>query len=313
MIASPRAARTSGTAEVTDALNDAVSDATSGGASGTRVPEVRTFVVGDPIAQSLSPELLAAAGVGIHCERALVPAGQLANFIRSERASDAGGFSVTMPLKREAFAVCDWVSPKAAQVGVINTIVRNGDAALFGDNTDVLGIVAAVRAHFPKRHFTKGVILGSGATAASALAALQALHVPAVTVCARRAPAAGGAVYEAAQRLGVSVQYRSLAAQAVPVVLDTQLLIATLPFRIADPLASQLQAMKADLSSVAILDAAYRPYPSQLTAAVTAAGGTAIPGYEMLIWQGVAQARLFTGREPNMAAMRNAVLAAMPA
>ncbi|MCI5825301.1 MAG: hypothetical protein MR006_01370 [Arcanobacterium sp.] len=316
---------------------------------------MHTHVVGQPIAHSMSPLIFSAAGLGIHCERAEVGAGELARFIAGPGSGDRG-LSVTMPLKKEAFTVCTWVHNRAAQVGAINTLVIGelpantvvaeefsaaphiretatehsaaswqgaqyspgssltaGVARLpsqpqrvpiYGINTDISGIVAAVRETLGSAaQVSAAVILGSGATASSALAALQELHVHQIRVCARRYHTVGS-VFEVAHRLGISVEYVPLA-QAAQQLRDSDLLISTLPAHVADPIAMQLAAMR--LPQLAVLDAAYNPYPSALTQMVVAAGGIEIPGYEMLIHQGIEQARIFSGREPDTAAIHQAV------
>ena len=93
------------------------------------------------------------------------------------------GLSVTMPLKVAAFDVADEVSELARRAGAINTLART-DTGWVGDNTDVYGIVAALRdaeISEPPRAF----VLGSGATARSALLALQELDAGEVVVAAR--------------------------------------------------------------------------------------------------------------------------------
>ena len=277
---------------------------------------VRTQVIGSPISQSLSPVLLGAAGLGIKCERIEIHSGELHDHMASLEAAGIAGLSVTMPLKQEAFSVCDTVDDLARQVGAINTIVfraspgASDSCITTGYNTDVAGIVAAVREQCgASSQFGQGAILGSGATASSALAALRELGVKRVTVCARRS---GGedTVFAAAKRFGISLDYCPLEL-AAELIGNGRLVISTLPFGVADVIAAAINAERMDCSKVTVLDAAYVPYPSLLTQAVLDHGGMSVPGYEMLIHQGLAQAQLFTGQEPNADAAHQAVTAAL--
>ena len=109
---------------------------------------MRCAVLGDPIAHSLSPALhragYAAVGLDWTYEAHPVAAGQLAGFVRGLDASWRG-LSLTMPLKREAADLASAVSPVARVAGAVNTLLLV-DGALHGDNTDVPGAVAALRA-----------------------------------------------------------------------------------------------------------------------------------------------------------------------
>ena len=111
---------------------------------------MRCAVLGDPIAHSLSPALhqacYAAVGLDWTYEAHRVAAGELAGFVRGLDASWRG-LSLTMPLKREAADLASAVSPVAEDAGAVNTLLLL-DGALHGDNTDVPGAVAALRARY---------------------------------------------------------------------------------------------------------------------------------------------------------------------
>ena len=79
------------------------------------------------------------------------------------------GLSLTMPLKEAALRTASHVTATAADTGVANTLVH-GPEGWTGYNTDVHGIAVALReagCHDP----THAMIVGSGATARSAVAA----------------------------------------------------------------------------------------------------------------------------------------------
>jgi len=128
-------------------------------------------VLGDPISHSLSPKIHSAAyeylGLDYSYEAIRVPAGELATFLASE-GSSFDGFSVTMPLKFEAAAIAG--ETNLFGTGACNTLVRT-NAGFDGFNTDIPGIQFALAECLASRP-ESAAVLGSGATARSAIVAL---------------------------------------------------------------------------------------------------------------------------------------------
>ena len=247
----------------------------------------RAAVLGSPIAHSLSPVLHRAAyrELGLtdwHYDRFECDETGLAAFL--EGLDDTwAGLSLTMPLKKAVLPLLDTVSPLAERVGGANTVVLR-DGRRHGDNTDVYGIVAALREAGVGAPGS-AVILGGGATAASAVAALRELGLDKAVIWVREVARAGG-VLAAAKRLGVAIEVRTLD-RFDP---DAELVISTLPAGAADPLAPRLAGVPA------VLDVVYAPWPTALARAVAARGGTVVGGLAMLLHQAVRQVELMTGR-----------------
>ena len=128
-------------------------------------------VLGDPISHSLSPKIHAAAyeylGLDYSYEAIRVPAGELVTFLEGE-GSSFDGFSVTMPLKFEAAAIAG--ETNLFGTGACNTLVRT-NAGFDGFNTDIPGIQFALAECLAIRP-ESAAVLGSGATARSAIVAL---------------------------------------------------------------------------------------------------------------------------------------------
>ncbi|OLT53029.1 shikimate dehydrogenase [Cellulosimicrobium sp. CUA-896] len=113
----------------------------------------RAAVLGHPVAHSLSPVLhrAAYAALGLDDWRYEVidtTEDQLPAFVASLDASWAG-LSLTMPLKHAVIPLLDHVEPLAEAVGAVNTLVvqpvGSGRPTLVGANTDVYGLVTALR------------------------------------------------------------------------------------------------------------------------------------------------------------------------
>lgn len=266
----------------------------------------RAAVLGHPVAHSLSPalhrEAYRALGLsGWAYDAVDVTVEQLGGFLRGLDTSWAG-LSLTMPLKQAVLPFLSSLSPLAASLGVVNTVTF-GPAGPVGDNTDVHGLVEALRGAGVTAAGS-GHVLGGGATAASAVAALSQLGC-ATPVVHVRSRSRARAVEAAGAGLGVVVDVLRLVDRSWS---EADVVISTLPAGAADALVSSLD------SSVggALLDVAYHPWPSALASAWTAAGGVAVDGFEMLLHQAAEQVRLMTGHDAPVDAMRAAGLAARP-
>jgi len=280
----------------------------------------KAAVLGHPIGHSRSPQLHRAAYdyLGFDCsyEAIDVTEDAAADFAAAVRRDPAwNGLSVTMPLKAAMAASVDRLDPLAKALGVLNTVTfEQGPAGtvLTGWNTDVLGLVNALR-HAGAAESPRAVVLGAGGTACAAVAALSRMGSAAVDVHARSfrgsraggTPAAGSAqqwadgqqradVQLVGDRLGVQVNLRPWT-DAADACARADVVICTLPPRGADTLAAEFQALGADCAGAVLLDAAYDPWPSRIAASWEQAGGSIVPGLEMLLYQAVEQVRLFTG------------------
>jgi shikimate dehydrogenase len=266
----------------------------------------RVAVLGHPVAHSLSPVLHLAAyaelGLDWSYERIDVTEDELAAFVSGLDASWAG-LSLTMPLKHAVLPLLDTADVLVEVTGAANTIVL-GPAGRAGHNTDVEGIRAAL-VDAGAGGEPVGAVLGGGATARSALAALAAHGVQEAVVAARR-PEACDPLRATAQAVGLDL--RVAAWEQAASLLALPLVVSTVPVGAADPLAVEVPARPGVL-----LDVVYRPWPTPLAAAWQAAGGAVASGLGMLLHQAVAQVELMTGRRPSPGPMRAALEAAAAA
>jgi len=255
----------------------------------------RLAVLGSPVAHSLSPVLHRTAYALLDLpwdyDAVEVGPGSLAEHVRALGPSWRG-LSLTMPLKREVLPLLDHASPLARRLGVANTLVLDDDGRRSGHNTDVDGIVRAVRgpearvAPAPPR--TPATVLGGGATAASALAAVAALGAREAHVHVRDTTRATD-LARLAEELGLALVLRTL--DDLDPREPRDLVVSTLPGGAADPLV----VAPVDAASV-LLDAAYDPWPSALAGRWHDSGAVAHSGLDMLVEQAIGQVRLFTGR-----------------
>ncbi|MHA7269249.1 shikimate dehydrogenase [Arthrobacter sp. HLT1-20] len=260
---------------------------------------LRGAVLGHPIGHSKSPALHNAAYAALGADLAYtaidVQESGLAGFLAQVRAEKNWyGLSVTMPLKNVAVELMDELTPTARALGAVNTIVCTqtpaGVAHLRGDNTDVAGLVNALR-HAGVVERPRAAILGGGGTAVSAVAALAQLGAPEITVFVRKL-AKGAEVQAVAAALGVTLSLE-LFDGAPGALAGFDVVISTLPPRAADATAHAFAGQGSAVEGAVLLDAAYDPWPSALAQAWEQAGGVVVAGIEMLLYQGVEQVKLF--------------------
>lgn len=265
---------------------------------------LRAAVLGHPISHSKSPALHHAAysrlGIGISYTAIDVTEQLLPSLMRQIRDQPGWrGLSVTMPLKAAMVSEVDEVRGVARTLGVVNTVSfeeYEGGSRTIGFNTDVTGIVNAVR-HAGGHTPAAPVILGGGGTAAAAAAALKELGAGSARLFVRD-PSRTGDVRAAGESLGLSLEIRPLT-EAAKATAAADVVISTLPPRAADGLAAEIAALKTSTPGV-LLDVAYDPWPSLIASVWEAGGGAVVPGLEMLLYQAVEQVRLFSRLEEEV-------------
>lgn len=265
---------------------------------------VRAAVLGHPIGHSKSPVLHRAAygllGLDIDYDAFDLTEEQLPAFADRVRSEPGWrGLSVTMPLKAAFVPLVDRVEGLAAELGVLNTVVVESGASgpiLTGYNTDVAGITEAFR-HAGLARVADPVVIGAGNTALAAVAALHRMGAQKVEFLVRNAARSGEAA-SLARRLGLAVTVSPLTGGAAR-LSAADAVVSTLPPRAADGLAADLEKLAPahDGARHLLLDVAYDPWPSRLSAAWDTRGGLVLHGLEMLVYQAVEQIVLFTGRE----------------
>jgi shikimate dehydrogenase len=262
----------------------------------------RAAVLGKPIAHSLSPVLHRAAYeelglTGWSYDRFELDETELPGFV-GQLGPEWAGLSVTMPLKRAVIPLLDEISETAASVEAVNTVVFTEDGRRLGDNTDIPGMVAALRERGIEQ-VESAAILGAGATASSALAALARICTGEV-VAYVRSDSRAAEMRQWGERLDVEVRTADWADAAE--ALDAPLVIATTPAGATDTLAHVVPERPA-----ALFDVLYDPWPTELAARWSMIGGAVVSGLDLLVHQAVLQVEQMTGLRPApVEAMRKA-------
>jgi shikimate dehydrogenase len=247
----------------------------------------RCAVLGSPISHSLSPALHRAAYAelgltGWTYDRFEVTEGELADFVAG-CAGNWRGLSLTMPLKSAALELGE-VDPPARFAGSANTLIFDGlRRRLY--NTDIGGLVWAVQ-QLDAGPPLRVTILGSGATARSAVMSAEQLGARKLTIMARTMSKT-----EQLEALGAALQ---LDVQVLLWGADlpaADLLISTVTSAAVDPIAAVIAR-----SAPTVFDVSYQPWPTALARAAHQAGASVINGLDLLVGQALGQIELMNGR-----------------
>lgn len=266
----------------------------------------RAAVLGSPIDHSRSPELHQAAyrqlGLDWQYEKHELQAGELADFVANLDDSWAG-LSLTMPLKEAALELSTAASEVAQKTQSANTMVfRDGQRIV--DNTDVAGLRYAIElGRVAPDLLTSATILGTGATARSAVAAVAGLGERVRVRIAGRTPENVERIVAWANSEFAVVATGHALEQPDPDLLTSEVVVSTIPSDSTSSLISQLPT-----HPKVLIDVIYDPPTNPLAEAWAARGGVRVGGLMMLVGQAAEQVRLMTGYDGPLAPVRQAML-----
>jgi shikimate dehydrogenase len=272
-------------------------------------------IIGDPVRHSLSPVLHNAAFAALGLDWAYlafpVSEGGVAPAITGMRALGIEGLSVTMPHKSAAASAVGRLTPTAARLGAVNTVLRRrGD--LVGDSTDGEGLVQAL-AHDEgwQPAGRRCLVLGAGGAARAVVLALAEAGSAEVVVVGRRpdmAAAAAGLAGAAGRPGSIEMIDRAeLIVNATPVGMAG---VVQLDGRVEATLPFDLGAERLGPGQM-VVDLVYAPSVTPLLEAARGRGAVGVNGLGMLIHQAALQIRLWTGEDPPLEVMSAAALATL--
>lgn len=262
---------------------------------------MRCAVIGSPIAHSLSPAMHRAAYVDLGLDwsyEAIEVAEDGLEELLGHLGDDVRALSVTAPLKRAAARLARVRSEDVEALGVANTLIIE-DGVTAAANTDVGGVVAALRECEPKRLETARIV-GGGATATSAAHALASMGVTRLEFVVRE-PSRAQSAADLARAGGVEVTVRRI---DEPMIDKVDLLVSTVP---GDAVGSRSHELVE--ASRAVFDVIYDPWPTPIGLAAHAAGLPTVSGLDLLAHQAVLQIELMTGGRVSPQLLRKAALA----
>ncbi len=278
---------------------------------------LRLALLGHPVAHSRSPAMMRAALDALDLQGVYVPfdvtPDRLGAAVDGLLALGFDGANVTLPHKTAVMAHAR-TDPSTRLVGAVNTLVRHGDRFL-AHNTDVEGLLAAMRAHGADPARGEVVVLGAGGAARAAAVGVAGAGARRVTVLARQRANAWSVASVAQQAssgcvasaYGFGEEGGARALETASVVIQ-----ATSCGMQGGPSSDELLA-GIDLTrcahGCAAFDMVYVPARTPWMIAAERAGLRVLPdaGAEMLVRQGAAALRHWTGREAPVEVMRAAL------
>lgn len=262
------------------------------------------FVIGDPVAHSLSPLLHQAmidqTGAAYRYDVRTVRPEELPAFVRWAKDGGCAGFNVTMPHKEAIPPLLDEVDATAASCGAVNTVcIREGRA--IGHNTDGTGFLDSLagQGFYPQGRMV--LLLGAGGAAKAVGHALAAAGAGRIIVCARRSERAA-ALAAQLPACGEGIVLAQDAIQQAAAACD--LLVNATPLgMVGSPAFAGLDFLQAMPPHAVVYDLVYHPRRTALLEAAARQGLRTVGGIDLLIRQAVRAFTFFTGETPDTASL----------
>jgi shikimate dehydrogenase len=282
-------------------------------------------LLGDPVRHSLSPVMQNAALEAMGLDWAFLalptPTDQLDTVVRALGAMQCRGLNVTIPHKQAVAGLCRELSPLAQRLGAVNALVPLEGGGWHGTNTDVEGFCAPLRRDGAQWEGRSALVLGCGGSARAVVAGLVELGFSRIQLAGRRAEALE-AFRSDCQSWAPQLETRIWDAESP---LDSalggvDLVVNTTPVGMASgrhPAAAEACPLsEAELSALQpscwVYDIIYTPRPTRLLERAAARGCPSLDGLEMLVEQGAAALRLWSGRsDVPVEVMRQALIQAL--
>lgn len=274
-------------------------------------------LLGHPVAHSLSPRFQQAAldalGIDARYEAWDTPEAGLGVAVERLRSGDVLGANVTVPHKVAVVRLIDRPDPLVELAGAVNTIVGR-DGLLHATNTDVSGVLHAIEDAGVTVRGSDVLLLGAGGAARAVVVAMRQGGAASLTIANRTLEKARRLATVAGADLTVEVcaldapldapseALRAAMARAGLVIHSTSLGMRHGPDEQATPIPPEL--FRAEQTA---FDLVYAPERTPFLIAAERARARTIGGLSMLVHQGAESFRLWTGEEPPLDVMFDAV------
>jgi shikimate dehydrogenase len=262
-----------------------------------------TGLIGAPIRHSASPAMheRAAEALGARCHYQLIEiagagADELRLLLEGVKRLGFSGVNVTFPYKEAIVPLLDELSPDAAGIGAVNTVVvRRG--RLVGHNTDTTGFAMAIGDLIARYRDGAVALLGAGGVGKAIAFALSGLDIAELRIFdTDRAKAERlAALLPGGQRIAIADSVEAALRDAVGMVNATP--VGMLPNR-ASPVPEALLHR-----GLWVVDAVYSPLWTPLLIAARSKGATVMTGRDLAIHQAADAFELFTGLRPSTVEM----------
>lgn len=279
---------------------------------GTLPKNAKLAVLGYPVSHSASPQMhqaaLDALGIDVTYIRLEIEPGSVGEAFEIMQSLGFIGCNVTIPHKLEAMECCDELSESAKALGVANTI-HFKDGKILGDSTDGPGIVKALEEDFGEPVKGKNIlVLGAGGGAGLAISTHLNHEGCANLYLSNRTVAKLEKLLENLPQTITQVHLLGNSfAELEAVANDVQIIInaSSMGMKNGDELPFPAKSL---LAHHRVYDAIYNPPLTPLLEAAKDRGATIANGLSMLVHQGAISFEIWTGKQPDTALMKKAIL-----
>jgi shikimate dehydrogenase len=261
-------------------------------------------LLGDPVAHSLSPVIHNHAFARLNLPFVYLPLrvsrADLHRALALLRDSRFAGANITIPHKQSALPYCDRISDLSHLTGTVNTLYFD-KSILWGTTTDAEGFFRALAWMGHDIAGGSTVLVGNGGTARTLGFALAKTGKPArLSLVGRDLSRVAALAGEIAEKTGFPVDYRQLDdPEARTCIGQCSLLVNCTPVGMhphADALPVPLDLLR---NTMTVFDTIYNPSTTRLLSLAQQAGCKTQNGMRMLLYQGLASFKLWTGCEAD--------------
>jgi shikimate dehydrogenase len=265
-----------------------------------------TGLIGAPIAHSAAPAMheQAAHDLGLRCHYQLIEVAgagkeELRALLEGVRRLGFAGVNVTFPYKEAVIALLDDLTPDAAAIGAVNTVVVR-DGRLIGHNTDTSGFARAAADLVADSGLGGVAVIGAGGVGKAIAFALVKLGLAELRIFDTDRAKADRLALQLGPRVRAVVVDRVEDALDGAIGLVNATPVGMLPSR-ESPVPEALLHR-----GLWVADAVYYPLWTPLLLAATAKGARVMTGRELAIYQAADAFELFTGMAASTAVMGEA-------
>lgn len=266
---------------------------------------------GQPVAENptqyMQEKAFEALGLNWRYVTLEVPPAKLPDAVRGMRAMNFAGANCTLPHKIAVMEHLDEITPTARKIGAVNTVVRQKDGTLLGENTDGKGFIQSVREAGLSLSGVRAVVLGAGGAARAIAVELAEAGATHLTIVNRTESRGSELAAQVRERTGVTTAFVPWRGEyAVPA--EVQLVVNATSMGLFPNVEETVPVDYGTLrGGMLACDVIPNPPSTPFLRRAAAAGATPLDGLGMLVNQGAIAFKMWTGQEAPAGVMRAAL------
>lgn len=279
---------------------------------------IKLGVIGYPLKHTLSPVMhnvaLKQLGIeGIYLPLEIKPS-KLEDAAKGLIALGFSGYNVTIPFKIQIMQYLDNISEEAKNLGAVNTVIIDKDGSTLGDNTDIYGFIANLKAEDQKKlQGKRAAIIGAGGASRAVGAGLIKLGIQSIDLYDISKDATQDTIKILSNFSKENVSLSGNESSCIDLnnidILVNASPIGMYPKNNACPL-EKATLEKLNGNSI-VYDLIYKPLETNLIKLARELNFTTYTGEEMLVQQGAESFKKWTLQQPPLDDMRKSILEAL--